>query len=458
MSNPHYSELIFPTSEQPSISHLLASLKRSTLSIHNRLTSIRADAEFVDRVTEAFKSRPLVANERCGSWYVPPERKDGSAYFKSTDGHERAWKFSTRRLNLHLIDMIEKNDGIIIVDSTRRGKRMPDALSTTIPVWCNVLNLALLPSNPNSRRLFLPPSLPATTHAQISALIPQFLSSLHDLKLPLPTGLTKPLRPLWITQDSSLEDLDGRIFDDFRPVICCTASRRVVGSEVDEAGYIQGAADDTENWAHGLTPPVFWHNAAELLEAPEAELPDLIARLVAQHKADEEARGGENDRRHRLLPQISVSPLPLSLQEPPPADEWHITLTSEVTSRDTWVKSPRRMEVGVGRNKNASKNLRLALPDICDFAAKCFSAPGTPSAQIVIGCESGKDISVGTALAINCYLFTDDNKFRIPDQDVSFTKTLVKTRLGRIMTAFPAANPSRTTLQSVNSFLMDWRK
>ncbi|CAH0017254.1 unnamed protein product [Clonostachys rhizophaga] len=471
MSNPHYSELIFPTSEQPSISHLLASLKRSTLSIHNRLTSIRADAEFVARVTEAFKSRPLVANERCGSWYVPPERKDGSAYFKSTDGHERAWKFSTRRLNLHLIDMIEKNDGIIIVDSTRRGKQgiyskltndpgMPDALSTTIPVWCNVLNLALLPSNPNSHRLFLPPSLPATTHAQISALIPQFLSSLHDLKIALPTSLTKPLRPLWITQESSLEDLDGQIFDDFRPVVCCTASRRVVGSEVDEGGYIQGAADDTENWAHGLTPPVFWHNASELLEAPEAELPNLIARLVAQHKADEEARGGESDRRHRLLPQISVSPLPLSSQEPAAAaaDEWHIALTSETTQRDAWVKSPRRMEVGVGRNKNASKNLRLALPDICDFAAKCFSAPGTSPAQIVIGCESGKDISVGTALAINCYLFTDDNKFRVPDQDVSFTKTLVKTRLGRIMTAFPAANPSRTTLQSVNSFLMDWRK
>lgn len=54
-----------------------------------------------------------MANERCGSWYIPPDRKDGSAYFKSTDGHERAWKFSTRRLNLHLIDMIEENDGYV---------------------------------------------------------------------------------------------------------------------------------------------------------------------------------------------------------------------------------------------------------------------------------------------------------------------------------------------------------
>lgn len=111
MSDPHYSELIFPTNEQPSISQLLTGLKRSTLSIHNRLTSIRADSAFVSRVALTYQGRPLVANERCGSWYVPPADKAGSAYFKSTDGHERAWKFSTRRLNLQLVELIEKNDG-----------------------------------------------------------------------------------------------------------------------------------------------------------------------------------------------------------------------------------------------------------------------------------------------------------------------------------------------------------
>jgi tRNA A64-2'-O-ribosylphosphate transferase len=26
------------------------------------------------------------------------------------------------------------------VDSTRRGKRMPDALSKTVPIWCAVIN------------------------------------------------------------------------------------------------------------------------------------------------------------------------------------------------------------------------------------------------------------------------------------------------------------------------------
>lgn len=117
-------------SNQPSISSLLTQLRRSTLTPHNRLKSIHADAAYVAQVASAFstrqkshdsesgkkrkrKGRPLVANERCGSWYIPPERKDGSAYFKSTDGHERAWKFSTRRLNLHLIDLIEENDGYV---------------------------------------------------------------------------------------------------------------------------------------------------------------------------------------------------------------------------------------------------------------------------------------------------------------------------------------------------------
>jgi tRNA A64-2'-O-ribosylphosphate transferase len=112
---PHFSQLIVPANEQPSMSQLLSGLRRRTLSAHNRLASIRADAAFVAAVADgpAHRRRPLVANERCGSWYVPPRRKAASAYFKSTDGHERAWKFSTRRLNLHLIGLIEEHDGCV---------------------------------------------------------------------------------------------------------------------------------------------------------------------------------------------------------------------------------------------------------------------------------------------------------------------------------------------------------
>lgn len=111
---PADDDTILFDEQQPSLSRVLASLKRANLSVHNRLSSIAADARFVQAVAATVR-RPVVANERCGSWYVPPARKDGSAYFKSTDGHERAWKFSTRRLNLHLVAAIEEHDGYVVV-------------------------------------------------------------------------------------------------------------------------------------------------------------------------------------------------------------------------------------------------------------------------------------------------------------------------------------------------------
>jgi tRNA A64-2'-O-ribosylphosphate transferase len=135
---PTLADLVFPSaSAQPNLNTLLTDLKRANLSIRNRLRSILQDAEFVRQAHAALSGvsqdesaarlqkltldepgrpaeaigRPLVANERCGSWYVRPSDKGASAYFKSTDGHDNAWKFSTRRLNLHLLEVIGKHDG-----------------------------------------------------------------------------------------------------------------------------------------------------------------------------------------------------------------------------------------------------------------------------------------------------------------------------------------------------------
>lgn len=127
------SDIIFPSQESSTntnnINKILGDLKRSNLSITNRLSSIQKDADFVEEVAAALaggggpgngdgaqdggrkQTRPLVANERCGSWYIRPSLKGASAYFKSTDGHTGQWKFSTRRLNLHLLPIIERCDG-----------------------------------------------------------------------------------------------------------------------------------------------------------------------------------------------------------------------------------------------------------------------------------------------------------------------------------------------------------
>jgi len=112
MPGPTTADLIFSEQANHNLSRTLGDLKRSTLSIHNRLASIQEDTAFAQRVADAY-GRPLIANERCGSWYIDPQIKGGSAYFKSTDGHTGVWKFSSRRLNLHLLEVIGKHDGCV---------------------------------------------------------------------------------------------------------------------------------------------------------------------------------------------------------------------------------------------------------------------------------------------------------------------------------------------------------
>lgn len=107
------SDLIFSEQANHDFSRILTELKRSTVSIRNRLASIQHDAQFAQEMS-AYFGKPLVANERCGSWYINPKEKVASAYFKSTDGHTGVWKFSCRRLNLHLLEIIGINDGFVL--------------------------------------------------------------------------------------------------------------------------------------------------------------------------------------------------------------------------------------------------------------------------------------------------------------------------------------------------------
>ncbi|KAI2623183.1 initiator tRNA phosphoribosyl transferase [Hypoxylon sp. NC1633] len=454
------SELVFSSQANHNFSRILGDLKRSNLSITNRLRSIRKDADFVSDVAAAF-ARPLIANERCGSWYIPPENKGGSAYFKSTDGHTGQWRFSTRRLNLQLLEIIGDNDGCIIVDSTRRGKRMPDALSKTVPIWCCVLNHVLFPHNPECHDLYTPPNtVSQSEHAQIEARVLEHVASFRTLEVnmdALRRQLKKPIRPVWVTQESSLVPTD-EVFDDFHPVICCTSSRRVLGGEMSEGGYIQGAGDDTENWALGLIPPVFWRHADTLLSTPEPDLPDLVRTLISDQIPDI-----NTSKPKQIAPCLFVSSLPLTNPSPSTCT---VAIYSKATDPSSWAKSPSLMEVGVGKHKLASRNLRLALPNISDFVRQYLErtlgadplddsdAMLSHPRRILIACETGKDLCVGVALALLCQDFDSEGNFRPEKMSSSHNKSDIRIKLSRIMTSFPEANPSRTTLQSVNSFLM----
>ena len=106
---PRVSDLIF-SSATDEIKRFAKESRRSALSVTNRLRSINQDAGFAKRISNHYEL-PLVANERCGSWYIDPDDKVQSAYFKSTDGHAGQWSFSLRRLNLQVLDTIAQYGG-----------------------------------------------------------------------------------------------------------------------------------------------------------------------------------------------------------------------------------------------------------------------------------------------------------------------------------------------------------
>ena len=104
------------------------------------------------------------------------------------------WDFNLRRGNLHLLDIIHKHQGCIIVDSTRRGKRIPDSLSKTVPIWCCAINRAIVQyrSKHNLPQFFdqdeemkiacqfysLPSVVSRSEHAQIEAKMDGFAQKL----------------------------------------------------------------------------------------------------------------------------------------------------------------------------------------------------------------------------------------------------------------------------------------
>jgi len=103
--------------------------------------------------------------------------------------------------------------------------------------------------------------------------------------------------------------------------------------------------------------------------------------------------------------------------------------------------------------KLGSRDLRAQLPHLIHF----FSSTSLPNGKILLCCPTGKDLSVGTALAILCLYANDSGVLntgtRRPKKEIG--KPFIKQRLSWITMSNPALNPSRTTLQSVNAVLLE---
>lgn len=279
---------------------------------------------------------------------------------------------------------------------------MPDALSKTVPIWCAVWNRVLFPEVPDAHTFHTPPQcVSPSEHAQIERRLDGFVCKIRELELDLTKlrkKINKPMRPMWTTRDSRLLE-ERPNFDGFHPVILCTASRRVHGTEVSEGGYIQGAGDDSEGWSHGLTANVFWKHKDTLLSTNEQDLPDTIAALIDAERT-------------------SVSELQLIVIKP---TDWlfagqiqalKVSTLQKVEGLITCAQKSQvaQLPVVVGNHlhlecrerKLGSRDLRKELSKLVTFMAKLQSPK-----RLLVCCPTGKDLSIGVILAILC-LYTDE--------------------------------------------------
>lgn len=444
----------------------LKELRREPLSLRNRFFLILLDAQYVSKFTAC--GFPLVANERCGLWYVKPEILAETAYLKSTDGHTNQWKFSFRRLNFHLLPLIAKNGGVAIVDSTRKGKLMPDALSKTVPIWCAVLNYIMFEGQDsdwdiqkdNWLRTPLEMVL-ESEHSSIVGKIPEFAAELKRLglitkeQLVSRLGEIKPLVPVWRRYGQKTVDVPRSL--DYFTVVCVTA----LAVSVETAGfsYVQGAADDHELWAtkdvcNGkLDAKVFWDLMKETGESrivdengsiyswlSDGELSRRINCIYKERVGDSGLKLNVTALGNTGI-SVGIIDRKVAYEEVKGYD------AVVVLSQEYGIEAPEKattkvLDTKLSEGKQGSKELRAILPKIMDALDGCNS--------IAILCGSGKDLSVGVALCLLCKRYSTTWE---ASTGQLINKDVVKQHLSKILD-LRKVNPSRNTLQSVNTFLM----
>jgi len=257
--------------------------------------------------------------------------------------------------------------------------------------------------------------------------------------------IKKPFRPLWITRESELPS-DPPSFDAFRPIVLCTASRRVAGAEISEGGYIQGAGDDAEAWSQGLTPPIFWSHKEELMSTNEEELPDLIDSYI---KSINHGPGKEDSVTLANAEWLSIASF--KSLETDSAQNYFAVITVGQRSALPEVKMPfkKHLHLECRERKLGSRDLRTQLPQLRSFVQELASPT-----KIIVCDSGGKDLAAGVGLALLC-LYSDHNgQFRQNGAEISIDKSFIKHRLSWIMISHPSASPSRSTLQSINDYLL----
>jgi tRNA A64-2'-O-ribosylphosphate transferase len=228
--------------------------------------------------------------------------------------------------------------------------------------------------------------------------------------------LGKPIRIAWANR-SYFHPTDLHKGDGYNLLVLCSASRRVQGAEMSEGGYIQGAGDDAEGWAHGLTPPVFWEHRARLKGTAEEDLPAVIGELIASSGSGGQGKGQGDAARiaptKNLFIGVSAGAGAGMMDEAGSYDlviDCNANDTGEGEGEEGGSKSTcKKLNLGCASGKLGSRDLRKSLDRVREFVAKEFAEDSSRS--LLVTCENGKDLSAGTLLAIICLFYNDQGMY-----------------------------------------------
>lgn len=218
--------------------------------------------------------------------------------------------------------------------------------------------------------------------------------------------ITKPLRPYFVsrTQQPDVDKVTGTY-----PIICCSASRQEAG---DSDCYVQGAGDDTENWANGLTADTFWLNVDTLMAIEsEDDLESTIHKIVTSGRRDELNR--------TITIGLTMKSAPLHVGTLDSANDAYFSrYDCMIACSDpqasyrfesiSKLQSSCALTLNCGKGKAASRSLRHQLPRLIPFVEHVKSKKRYPS--FLVTCASGKDLSIGVALTLLCLYYDDEGK------------------------------------------------
>lgn len=210
-----------------------------------------------------------------------------------------------------------------------------------------------------------------------------------------------------------------------------------------------------------------------MLKTERAELSELIERLVSQKlgssqraQPDPIARIGgkllicsiaDLDTKELIEPRLQdTAYILIDPSEAPDSPE-----ATEQTDRSHEGEEPGkdccilRLHLDSGK-RGQHEFLRRILPSATE-RIRIWLGKGK---NVCIACETGKDASVGVALAAMALIFNEDGEYLHPSHNntsaqlPAIDKSSIRTRLEWIIASRPIANPSRATLKRVNEFLL----